>query len=85
MKCPKEGCEGKFKCKTGGMSKRTGHWTRKRICDICGYMDRTIEVSKREFGMEMELLEDLQKSFDKYNTNKEIVVKPKEDTDKDET
>lgn len=64
------------------MSKRTGYWTRTRICDKCGFKDITIEVSKTQFGLEMELLNDFQNAMEKYSFKKEEMEKPA-DADKD--
>lgn len=81
MICPK--CnEGQFMAKGSRMSKRTGYWTRTRICDKCGFKDITIEVSKTQFGLEMELLNDFQNAMEKYSFKKEEMEKPA-DADKD--
>jgi hypothetical protein len=82
MKCIKEGCDGQFMAKGSRMSVRTGHWTRKRVCDKCGYTAKTVEVLEKEFGGEMDLLADIEKAFEKYHFNKEKAEKP-EDTNKD--
>jgi len=71
IKCPKENCDGEFKVRGSRMSKRTGFWTRKRICDKCGFTDIMIEVSKTEFGKQMELVESIAKAVEEYNFDKE--------------
>ncbi len=82
MICPIENCGGRYMAKGSRMSKRTGFWTRKRICDKCGHTDTTIEVSKEQFGMEMDLLEAFQVAIEKYNFKKDELDKPS-DVDKD--
>lgn len=82
MKCIKEGCDGQFMAKGSRMSIRSGYWTRKRVCDKCGYTTKTIEVPQDEFSSGMELLANIEKAFDKYSFVKEKEKKP-EDTDKD--
>lgn len=77
-----ENCGGQYKAKGSRMSKRTGLWTRKRVCDKCGHTDKTIEVSKEQFGLEMELLEDIDVAIDKYHLAKKELEKPA-DADKD--
>ncbi len=81
MKCPK--CnEGQFMAKGSRMSKRTGFWTRHRICNKCGYTDTTVEISKKNFSLEMELLDTKTSAMEKYNFEKQKQEKP-EDADKD--
>ena len=82
MKCPKENCDGEWRARGSRMSKRTGFWTRKRVCNKCGFEDTTVEVSRSEFGLEMELMEGIDKLFEKYNFNKEKTAKS-DDADKD--
>ena len=48
MKCPIDGCEGYFRHKSGWYV-RGGIMKRLRICDTCGHVDRTIEVSVRDY------------------------------------
>ena len=82
MKCTQEGCDGQFMAEGSRMSIRTGHWTRKRVCNKCGYTAKTIEVNEEEFNNEMKLLEDMEKAFERYTFNKEKAAKV-DDIDKD--
>ncbi len=73
MKCPK--CvEGEFRAKGSGMRKRTGFFTRYRVCNKCGYKVRTVEIPYDTYEAENVLMKQIVDAVNEYATKKEPVI-----------
>lgn len=75
MKCSQKGCDGDLRAKSGYIAKRTGCYTRTRVCNKCGYKIQTMEVNKETYIKNSDLADGLQKLVNAYMASDEQGVK----------
>jgi len=73
MICPKCG-EGKFRSKSGRLSKKIGKYTRIRTCTKCKYRAKTVEMEIDQYEAEDKLMNDIINAVVKYQ--QELEQKP---------
>lgn len=72
MDCPR--CqEGKFKSHYGGYRKRTGKYTRLRVCDKCGFKSKTIELLVETYEKENQFMNSIIQAVNEYVTENDKV------------